>query len=68
MLTTYESSRSIVPTFSKQQITLFLTRDMGGIGDFEYIILLKSEMNAHFQIEKSFQDVILTVMFIGLQL
>lgn len=41
---------------------------MGGIGDFEYIILLKSEMNAHFQIGKSFQDVILTVMFIGLQL
>lgn len=68
MLTTYESSTSIVPTFSKQQITLFLTRDMGGIGDFEYIILLKSEMNAHFQIRKSFQDVILTVMFIGLQL
>lgn len=68
MLTFYKSSRSIVPMFSKQQVTLFLTRAMGGIEDFEYIIFLKSEKNVYFQIGKCFQDGLLTTIFIGLSL
>lgn len=68
MLTYYKNSRSIMPTFSKQQVALFLTRDMGRIDDFGYIIFLKSEKNVYSQTGKCFQDALLTVTFIGLSL
>lgn len=41
---------------------------MGGRRDFEYIIFLKPEKNVYSRMGKFFQDVLLTMMFIGLSL
>lgn len=69
MLAYYKNIRSTGPAFLKKQVMLFPTRGMGGIHDFEYIIFLKSEKTpAYSQIGNCFQDIILTVMFIGLSL
>lgn len=69
MLAYYKNSRSIGPAFLKKQVRLFPTRGMGGIHDFEYITFLKSDKHSVYsQIGNCFQDVLFTVVFIGLSL
>lgn len=53
------------PNSFQTQVTFL---HMGGIDDFEYITFLKSEKNVYSQVKKCFQNVLLTVVLIGLSL